>query len=282
MKFLSDLFSKEEADVVVCGVPLGKDSVESIESLRKVSRYVEPFDLVKKRNLLEKVKVADAGDLKLSNPDEITKAVTDILNHLKVPLLLGGGHLLTLFSVKAFSNVKLIVFDAHCDLKDEYTGDKILEADSIPYMEKGMQPKFNGATWLRRYCEFVNPKNVALIGVRSCDEDELTFMEKNNVLYFTPDQIKNNMDDVKRKLKEFVGNSPIYISLDVDVFDPSIAPAVDNPEPGGLLYKEFVELLQAFGTRVEGLDVCCLRTMEGNKITEFLVVKSILQILSLL
>ena len=114
-KFSTDIFSEEEADVLVFGVPLGKDSDKALENLREVSWFVEPMDLDKKKNLLENVKTADIGDV--NSLHEVTEQTKNIISRGKVPLILGGNHLLSFYSVQAFDDVKLIVFDAHADFK---------------------------------------------------------------------------------------------------------------------------------------------------------------------
>jgi agmatinase len=279
-KFICDLFTKEESDVITFGVPLGSGSKKSLIALRKVSDMVEPFDLDKKRNLLENTKIFDIGDLKLKKLDDITENTKKILNDKKTPLVLGGGHLLTLYSLKAFKDVKLLVFDAHCDLKNEYEDDLIRDLDFV----KGIKfnPKINDATWLKRTCEFFEPKNILLLGIRSCDEDEFYFMQKNGISYITPNQIKNNPKETEEKLKNFTKDSKLYVSIDIDVFDPSIAPAVHHPEPNGVSFKEFSQLINATYGKIVGLDLTCLKPIENNKITEFLAIRSIFEILDLM
>lgn len=276
-KFICDLFSPEEADIIVFGVPIGKNSKESLNSLRKFSDFVETFDIDKKRNLLENVRIADIGDLKLRKLDEITEKTKEILNDKKIPLILGGGHLLTFYALKAFKDVKLIVFDAHCDLKDEHEEGHVRDLDFV----KGIKfnPKINDGTWLRRACEFINPENVLLLGIRSCDEYEFDFIQKNIMFYFTPNQIRCNIEGVEKKLNEFTDNSRIYLSIDIDSFDPSIAPAVHYPEPNGLFFNEFCELLSAIKGKLVGLDLVCLKSLDNNQITEFLATRSIFEVL---
>lgn len=279
LKFICDLFSLEEANVVVFGVPIGKDSKKVLDSLRKTSDFVESFDLDKKRNLLDNVRVADVSNLKLKNLDEITKKTREILDMGKIPLIIGGNHLLTLFTLKAFKDVKLIVFDAHSDLKDVYDYKIFREMDFV----KGIKfnPRVNDATWLRRACEFLDPKNILLIGIRSSDEFDLDFIEKNGISYFTPNQIRDNISKIKEKLRRFIKNSRVYISLDMDVFDPSIAPAVHHPEPNGLFLHQFMDLIDAFKGKLVGLDLCCVKHSKDNR-TEFLATRTVFEILSLI
>lgn len=254
VKFVTDVFSEDEANVIVLGV-------DCPASLREVSRLVEPFDIIKQKNLLANARTFDAGEVELS---EVTRRVKVIIEKQKFPLILGGKHTLTLHAVKALpAGTKLIVFDAHADLKDEYLGEKI-----------------SYATWLRRACEIIEPKDVVLLGVRSCDEDEFEFMKSSGLLHFTSNQIRQSINLVKQKLQGFAA-SPTYVSIDMDVFDPSIAPAVENPEPAGILYRDFVELIEAIrGKKIVGMDVVEVEPIPKNKVTEFLAVKVIFEILS--
>lgn len=251
-KFVTGVFSEEEANVVAFGV-------DCPESLREVSQLVEPFDIDEQRNFLENVRVHDAGDVKLEAVEKKTKG---ILSAKKLPLILAKEHTVTLHAMKYMpKNAKLIVFDAHADLKDEYEGSKQ-----------------GHACWLRRWCEVAkeNCKNVAIVGMRSCDEEEFEFMKSNGLLYFTATKIKKGLENVKQRLQNFVGSSKVYVSIDMDVFDSSIAPAVKYAEPNGMTYGEFVSLIDVLkGGKLLGVDCVEIIPIEGNRVTEFLAIKSL-------
>jgi agmatinase len=274
-KFSTDIFSEEDADVIVFGVPLGRDSQKALESLRDVSWFVEPFDLDKKKNLLEDVKTADIGDV--NTLSEVNGKVRKIFHEGKVPMILGGNHLLSLHSIRAFDDAKVIVFDAHADLKDRYEDEKIMDMDGNDF-----DLRTNDATWLRRLSEKIDGKNILLFGVRSCDDDEFRFMEEDGIQYFTPSYIENNLEKIKQMMEEFTKGSKVYVSVDLDAFDPSVAPAVEMPEPDGLLFRHFRELINSISGEIVGIDACCLKPMESNQITEFLAVRAIFEILSLI
>jgi len=277
-KFACDIFTPESANVIIFGVPLGSDSAQGIESVRDASWFVESFDIDKKINLLENVKLADIGNLDFKNLEDITRQVKEIMEKNKIPIILGGGHLLSLYSTQALEkNAKLIVFDAHSDLADKYEDEKL-----VKLYQSWFDSRYNGATWLRRYCETKNPENVCIIGLRSCDEDIMKFIEENNILYFTPGQIRENIEKVKQKLKEFTKNSNLYISVDIDVFDPSIAPVTDYPEPDGIFFNDFRQLVNSIEGRISALDVIGLQEVKNNEAFEFLVVKVIFELLGLL
>lgn len=279
-KFVTDIFPEEEANVIVFGVPIGKYAQESLQSLREASWFVETFDVDKKKNLLENVRIADSGDLSLNSFEEITDKTSEIISKRKIPLILSASHLISFYSLQAVKDAKIVIFDAHCDLKNEYEDGKIRE---ISYHQKiSFDSKINDATWLRRLLEKINSENIFLLGMRSLSEEELKFLEEKKITFVTANDLKEHMNEARTALWKFTENSKVYISLDIDVFDPSIAPAVDHPEPNGILFNEFQQLCQEINGEIVGLDVCCLKPIKENQVTEFLTVKVIFKILSLI
>lgn len=278
-KFIYDLLVPEKkADVIIFGALVGKHS-KSIENLRKESVFLEPFDLNKGFNLFDKLKVADIGNIRLKTLDDISKKVKNILGKKKVPAMLSGGHVASYFSIKAFDNdVKVVVFDAHCDSRDKYEDEYLKEMTFV----KGIKynPKINPVTWFRRSSESRNPKNYFTIGIREGDEFELEYLEKSGIQFFKAQQMKENFAELKEKLKEFVKDSKVYISVDMDGFDPAFAPAVYHPEPGGFSYQDFIDLMSVFkDSQIVGFDLVELRSIPNNNVTEFLATRVIFEIL---
>ena len=193
MKFLGTNFNLEESNVVVFGVPLGKNSLKALESLRRISHFVEPMDLDSEVNLLENVKTFDIENIELDSLEKITEQIKKILDMNKVPLMLGGNHLSSYYSVKAFSNVKLLVFDAHGDFKNSYEDEKIRDMNFVQGIK--YDPKLCDATWLRRASEVINPKNILLLGVRSCDEFEFNDLKASGINFFTSRQMIENTNE---------------------------------------------------------------------------------------
>ncbi|MCX6820497.1 MAG: arginase family protein [Candidatus Aenigmarchaeota archaeon] len=255
-KFVTDFFSEADANVVAFGV-------ECPPSLREASQLVEPFDFTDRRNWLENARVFDAGEVKM---DAVEKKTKEILAEKKLPLILAKEHTITLHAMNAMpAGTKLVVFDAHADVKDEYEGSR-----------------FSHACWLRRWCEVAgdNGANVALVGVRSGDEEELEFLKSTDMKFFTADDVRRDADAVANWLAEFVGDDAFYLSLDMDVFDPSIAPAVKYPEPNGISWDAFLEMLHALEEGgLIGMDCNEIRPIAGSMVTEFVAVKSVFRIL---
>ena len=269
------------ADVVVFGVPLGKDSVKMANFLRETSWFIESFDPNSEKDLLENVKISDAGNMTLTSLGDISQQTKKIVAMNKIPLIFGKSHLLTLYALKAFSDVKLVSFDAHADIKEYYMDERV--ACSVEPLILQEPKKYNCATWLRRFCELGNEKNVCLIGVRSCDDDDYNYLKEKRILHFTPRDIRKNMSNVKERLASFCKDSKIYVSLDVDFFDPSIAPSVEHPEHDGLSFQEFAELVkQICVEKIVGFDLVEMQYSPEKtcEVTASLAVRAVLEILS--
>jgi agmatinase len=273
-KFSISNFNEKEANVIFFGIDYTKDSRLLLEKIREASYFVEPFDIYG-NNLLEKVRLFDAGDFKIKDCGEISQKFIEIRKENKIPFMLSRGHLPSFYATKNLKKEKLIVFDAHADCKNEYI-DEIIVFDADKNKD---EKKFNGSTWLRRLLE--NSKiEVLLIGLRSFDEEEISFLKDKGVKFFTSLEIIRKKVEVLNEIDRFTKDSEIYISLDLDVFDPSILSATDYPEPGGLTYFDFVDIIESIKGKLIGANVCCLKPIENNLVSEFLAIKSIFHILS--
>jgi agmatinase len=264
-KFFTDEFKTEEADVIVFGIPLGDKALQALQSLRRESWRVEPYDMERNVNLIGNLKIADIGNYSATGPADILRNTKKILDWGKFPLILGGQHTLTLFATGAFPPyVKVIDFDAHTDIKDK---------------DCFTSQKFSHMTWVRRFCETRGPENIAIVGARSEDEDDMDYIRNNGVLCFTAQDVKNNFKSVKEQLENFAAGSLVYVTLDIDVFDPAIAPAVSYPEPGGIFFTQFAGLIENIRS-VVGMDIVEVEPMQDNRVTEFLAIKCIFEVLS--
>ncbi len=255
----------EDAQVVVFGVPLDS-TVDYIPGtrfgpkiIREAANFIEPFDIETKKNLLDEVKIVDIGDIEPvrgnaeKTLERIEEQVKEIINAKKFPLMLGGEHLISLGAVKAFpKGTKIVSFDAHYDLKEVWEGSE-----------------YTHNTWLRRLSEIIGKRNVCIIGARCGDEFEDEYSKD---ILVNPDS---------NKLKNFIKGRDIYLSVDMDVFDPSIAPGIGTPEPDGMKYHEFIEKLKMICefANIVGLDITETRPLGENKITEILAGKLIFKIL---
>lgn len=203
-------------------------SAHGPNSIRVASDSIESYSPLLDRDLLESP-FADIGDLTLSDKsldlclDQIRRKVFEVFQHGAGPLCIGGEHTITLpivRAVKAFHPDLLVVHvDAHTDLRDHYQGSFV-----------------NHATVIRRVHEIVDPGGIIQIGVRSGTRDEFAWMhERQTLLHWGP--------AAEKILLERVGGRPVYLTIDLDVLDPSCLPGTGNPEPGGWFYRDLERLI---------------------------------------
>ncbi|MCX8022581.1 MAG: agmatinase [Syntrophorhabdaceae bacterium] len=188
------------------------------ESIRRASWTLETYSPYQKRDLSD-IRFTDVGDIELPSGnlhgslEIIEGTIKKMVEGNTKFLIFGGEHLTTYPIVKAvkkhFPDLQLVHFDAHLDLRDVYEGERL-----------------SHATVIKRVKE-LGVENIFQIGIRSGTKEE--FEEAH--LFDSPSMLKE-------KLK---GDVPLYITFDLDVFDPSLAPGVTTPEPGGLTFKEVME-----------------------------------------
>jgi len=204
-------------------------------------------------------------------PFDIEKALNVISNTLrealrekKFPIVIGGEHTITIGSIRAlaeiYKNLKMLHLDAHLDLRDEYLGSK-----------------FSHATVMRRIYEMGIP--ILSVGVRTLCKEEHEFVKKSNFSLLWMKDLRENWDKSVKKIEEFVKEGDIYLTLDMDVFDPSFAPGVGTPEPGGMDWYEFLQILKlVVRYNFIGMDIVEVKPVSGNAITEYLAAKIIFKV----
>lgn len=195
-----------------------------------------------------------------SSPEQMVQAVYDktkeLLNHKgKLFTLIGGEHSVSIGSIKAvgekYKDLTVLQLDAHTDLRPQYHGSTCNHACALFQANENY--------------------NLVQVGIRSMDVEEKKYLPKNRV--FFAHQIhknKNWIDDVLDKLS---GN--VYITIDLDAFDPSIAPSTGTPEPGGLQWYPTLNLLKRVFKKcnVVAFDIVELMESPVDKPTAFLVAK---------
>ena len=268
--FFTDLFKEDEADVIVIGVPNGSGGKEYVDGVRRQSWFVEIFDVYRKKNLFDK-KIFDAGDI--TDYDGLAKKLREIFTARKVPLIITKGDIASYHACKILKDVKVVSFDAHTDLLDKYTDEKIQSIDG------SKDESVNSSTWLKRTAEVVGEENVCVIGLRSIDEDLMSYVDERKIFYVTPRELREDPETTREQIEIFTQGEKIWVNLDMDVFDPSIAPSVDYTEPEGIFFNEFQELVSAFRGKIVGITLCGGNPMRGNA-TEFLAVRSVFELLS--
>jgi len=204
--------------------------------------------------------------LEKETPEKLVNAVYDktlsLLKEDKFPVIIGGNHTVSIGAIKAFSeyfdNLSVLQLDAHADLRQEYEGSK-----------------FNHACAMARAREFVP---IVQVGIRSMSVYELPYAEKDRIFYSHELYYDKTLYlKASEKLTENV-----YITIDLDVFDPSIMPSTGTPEPGGPDYLELLHFLRDVikNKNVVGFDVVELCPNQTNKSPDFIAAKIIYQLLS--
>ena len=230
--------SFEEASVVLYGAPF--DSTTSFRpgarfgpsAMRHESFGLETYSPYQDKDLMD-IRVFDSGDLELCFGSselalsDIENRTKEILKAAKLPVLLGGEHLVTLAAVRAvfheYPDLHIIHFDAHADLRDDYLGTKL-----------------SHACVLRRCHELLGDNRIHQFCIRSGEREEFQFAAQHTDFHpFTFDGLKETVQELKEK------KIPVYFTIDLDCLDPSAFPGTGTPEAGGV---SFLELLDAIRT----------------------------------
>ena len=214
------------SDIVMLGLPFdGTVSYRSgsrfaPEQIRLASWGMEDYSPRFDKHLQD-VNFHDAGDLEfpLGNTykslDLIEKNVEEIYKDGKRVFGIGGEHLVTLPEIKAVSkfykNLAVVHFDAHTDLREEYLGEEMSHSAVIRHISK-----------------IIGPENIKQIGIRSGMKEEWEFMKEHNTLIYE----YSGLDALKDK--------KIFVTVDLDVLDPSVMPGTGTPESGGMQFNELM------------------------------------------
>jgi len=147
--------------------------------------------------------------------------------------------------------------------------------------EEYLGSSISHATVIRRVYEMGVP--ILGVGIRTLCKEEYEFIKKVNFPVLWMKDLKENWEEGIEKIENFVKEGEIYLSLDVDVFDPSLAPGVGTPEPGGLDWYEFLQILKlVVRYNLIGMDIVEVKPSSGNAITEYLAAKIIFKVSSYL
>lgn len=249
--FIAAKADPEEARAVIFGMPMDwtasfrPGSRFGPRRIREVSLVLEEYSPHLRRELAE-VSFYDAGDIPLpfGNPErslrEIGRFVAKVLGQNKMPIGLGGEHLVTWPVVrevyKHYPDLAVIHMDAHADLRTEYEGESL-----------------SHATPLRKIAELIGPENVIQLGIRSGTREEFEYAASSGIR-FHPFEVLNPL---REELPGLAGR-PVYVTVDIDVLDPAFAPGTGTPEPAGITSRELLESLHAIarsGVKVVGADL---------------------------
>jgi agmatinase len=245
--YMSAEATYEEADIVMFGVDF--DGTCSFRpgtrfgpsAVRRASYGLETFSW-STQNDLETLKLFDRGDLGCPMGDQqVTQAMIEettatILKDGKVPFMIGGEHSISYPSIKAvyevYPDLKVIQLDAHADLRETY-----------------MNNPYSHACVMNRVVKLLGSQRCIQWGIRSGTKEEFAFAQKHTLC------LKAEVEALKEAVKDF-SSTPIYLTVDVDVIDPSLLPGTGTPEPGGITYSMFEEVLKVLSPlNIVGLDM---------------------------
>jgi agmatinase len=232
------------------------------------------WDIQKKKKFLEGVSLVDCGDTDVLYMDigytfeQISSNVTSLLNTRALPVFIGGDHSVTFPIVKAFSckgSINYIHLDAHLDYRDSVNG-----------------VRFAHGSPLRRISELSHVKECFAIGMRGLrhELDDYQAALKRGVKVITSADLREK--GIKESLGLISGDRDYYISIDIDILDPALAPGTGTPETGGLNYTELREIFAQIAQRVNiiGFDLVevnpmidvadCTQLIGAQSIVEFI------------
>lgn len=236
-----------ESRIAIFGAPF--DSTTSYRpgarfassAMRNESYGIETYSPYQYKDLLD-AEIFDCGDLELcfgspeSALNDIEKMTENIISDGKLPIMIGGEHLVTLGAVRAavkkYPDLRIVHFDAHADLRDDYLGQKL-----------------SHACVMRRCHELLGDGKIFQFGIRSGDREEFLWGREH---------VYTNRFDFSgiERIKEKTGDRPVYFTLDLDVLDPSCFCGTGTPEAGGVSYNELIKAIEKVSElNVIGLDI---------------------------
>jgi len=261
------LTTSDEAKVVILPVPYDSTTEyksgarEGPQAIIDASQYLELYDTELDREISEAgIHTLPEVQPLMSGPEPMLQRVyqiaSDLLDKGKLLAMLGGEHSLTLGMVRAFREkypeLSVLHLDAHADLRDQYQG-----------------TKYSHACVMRRVWELCP---VVHVGVRSMSREEHDFLVQHKIEPSYAEAL-TSPDSATRVVSTL--SPQVYISIDLDVLDPSIMSAVGTPEPGGLSWQQVLELLRAVASskQIVGFDLVELCPREGPSSCAFLAAK---------
>jgi len=267
-----DFCQFETAKVVVLPVPYDgtstwlKGADKGPAAILEASENMELYD-IETDSEVHKIGIHTTEEITVkSSPEEMVdavyKRVLQLYRKKKFPVVIGGEHSVSIGAIKAsfeqFEDLTVLQFDAHADMRQEYEGSA-----------------YNHACVMARASE-MGP--VVQVGIRSMSVEEREDIQPDRIFY--ADRLRDNKSFMFDLLNKLTKN--VYITIDLDVFDPSVMPSTGTPEPGGMRWYAMIETLQRVSehTNIVGFDVAELSPNKNNKAPDFLAAKLIYQLLT--
>ena len=260
----------DEAKVVLIPVPYDgtstwqKGADKGPQAFLDASENMELYDIETRSEVYKKGVYLTLPVTENTSPEKMVEAVhkttKNYIKQDKFVTLFGGEHSISIGSIRAFNeafpDLTVVQIDAHADLRKEYEGSSCNHACAVHEASK--------------------TTNLIQVGIRSMDGEELEYMDENQV-YFAHDLYEDWMDDA---IGQMTPN--VFLTIDLDAFDPSIMPSTGTPEPGGLFWYETLEFLKLIFKKknVVGFDIVELCPNKEEKSSDFLAAKLYYKMLS--
>jgi agmatinase len=251
----------------------GKGTRNGPGAILRASHFVEFFDEETRKEVCFEQGIAALKPTQFINYNAseslrlAQKQVEALIKAGKFVITLGGEHTISIAPIKAHfnsnNNLSILHFDAHSDLRMEYEGSK-----------------YSHACFAARVCEFTN--NITQVGIRAQCIEEYDFIKKHGIkTYYAYELKKGVLKDAGEKIIDTLKKN-VYITFDVDYFDPSIMPSTGTPEPGGFFWDETLDLMkQVISARnLIGFDVVELSPRKDFTFPDYLTAKLIYKILN--
>ncbi len=272
--------SYKTSGIIILQAPLektvsyGKGTKNGPKEIIKASHYVEFFDEELNKELCFEKGIATLEEIKFSNLT-VKKSIEKIYDEVKKQIsedkfvvTLGGEHSISSATIKAhynfYKNISVLQIDAHSDLRNSYEGSK-----------------YSHASVMARVAEFTT--KIVQVGIRAQCKEEYDFIKTNRIKTFYMREIRNNKygKNWQQKVVNEL-NKNVYITFDVDGFDPSVISATGTPEPGGLFWDETMNLLKQIGKNknIIGFDVVELAPDKFHNSSNFTTAKLVYKILN--
>jgi len=266
------VYGYDESEIVVLPVPYDETSTwmrgadKAPDAVFEASVNLEFYDIETASEVHLRGIHTLPPILEKESPDKLVETVYKKVKKLredkKFPVIIGGNHTVPIGAFKAFSeeyqDITILQLDAHSDLRQEYEGSK-----------------FNHACAMARAKEYAP---IVQVGIRSMSAEELQFVDNDRIFYAY--RLFNDKSLYKKAVEKLGKN--VYVTIDLDVFDPSLIPATGTPEPGGPDYFDIMMFLRnvAANRNIVGFDIVELCPSEQNKTSDFIAAKIIYQLLS--
>lgn len=257
--------NRDTATIYLTSIPYdgtstwGKGANKGFEAFLEATENMELYDIETDSEVFRHGIFISDPILENRSPEAMYQAsyrqTKELLKNGKFHTFFGGEHSISIGILEAYSefypDLSILQLDAHADLRQEYMGTSYNHACALHLASI--------------------KSNLIQVGVRSMDISEKQFFKKDKC-YFAS-EIHGNEKWMKSALQQLTG--PVYITLDLDVFDPSIMPSTGTPEPGGLGWYEMLDFLKKVFTNknVVGFDIVELAPNVVDKAPDFLVAK---------